>query len=117
MNTPLVFIKDKLPPEIINIIQSYVMNENVYLMLQEYFGYLQYKEYIYDNFVYDNYIIPNCYCINDMEIPNCQVCINYEQSDEYTPSPYLTCIKYNDQYLKILIESEKLLTSNSKYTT
>lgn len=101
MNSPLSLIENKFPLEIINLIQSYIVNEDVYIALNEYFSYLQYKESKYDAFVFDNYIIPSCFCNHQLDL-YCIVCMEYEHSDHYIPRDYLTCIKYNTQYIKVI---------------
>lgn len=101
MNSPLTLIENKFPIEIINMIQSYVVNENIYAALNEYFCYLHYKECTYDAFVFDNYIVPACFCDRELDV-TCPVCTEYEHSDHYIPQDYLTCIKYNTQYIKVI---------------
>lgn len=101
MNSPLSLIENKFPLEIINLIQSYIVNEDIYIALNEYFSYLQYKESKYDAFVFDNYIIPSCFCDRELDV-TCGICIEYEHSDHYIPRDYLTCIKYNTQYTKVI---------------
>lgn len=101
MNSPLTLIEHKFPIEIINLIQTYIVNENIYIALNEYFSYLQYKDSKYDEFVFNNYIIPSCFCDRELDVI-CGICIEYENSDHYVPQCYLTCIKYNTQYIKVI---------------
>ena len=62
MNNPLSIIGGNLPIEIKYNIQSYLINETVYKILQEYFNYLCYKKELYEDFCYIQYVKPNCKC-------------------------------------------------------
>jgi len=108
MNTPLVLFKNKLPQDVLNIIQSYVMNDFVHNALKEYYSYLYYKKELYEDFAYQQYILPHCYCYRyynsraqrwkDRE---CRYCYEYEYTKKYIPSDYQLCIEDNKQYSKI----------------
>ena len=62
MINPLSIIGKNLPDEIKYNIQSYLVNEMAYKMLQEYFNYLFYKKNLYEDFCYEQYVKLNCSC-------------------------------------------------------
>tara|TARA_Y200000002_G_scaffold375108_1_gene376878 strand:+ start:535 stop:882 length:348 start_codon:yes stop_codon:yes gene_type:complete len=108
MINPISIIGSKLPDEIKYNIQSYLVNETAYKMLQEYFNYLYYKKELYENFCYEQYIKPNCYCFryfnssaNRWKTRDCHYCDNLEYSDKYKPLDFIECIINNDQFKKI----------------
>ena len=105
MESPLKYIEDQFPIEIINHIQSYMRNDVMYRALQEYFDYLHYKENLYNNFVSIHYVKPNCYCSRSIREDDveCNHCMDYEYNTKYVPNDFHICIDENDQYRKIVL--------------
>jgi hypothetical protein len=109
MNTPLVLFERRLPRELINIIQSYLSNDIVYLAIRNYFHYLLSEQELYMQHMYETYVMEQCYChkmsSRNMRVyDGCDHCNWYERietDDEHFSSLYLTCITYNEQYYKI----------------
>lgn len=108
MNSPLILFENKLPRELLDIIQSYLINDIAYIMLKEYFSYLYDKKELYEEFVYNNYVMPNCSCIryfnsfaNRWKTKECDVCFIYESTLTYMPEDFRLCIWDNDQFQKI----------------
>lgn len=98
-----------LPDEIRYNIQSYLVNECVYQMLQEYFQYLIYKKNLYQDFCYDQYVSPNCGCYRyynsnaqRWKTRDCYYCDELEYGNKYIPQDYIECIIYNPHYEKII---------------
>ena len=109
MNNPLSIISGNLPNEIRYNIQSYLINETAYKILQEYFDYLIYKKNLYEDFCYTQYIKPNCYCsryfnsrANRWKTRDCHYCYDLEYSYKYKPIDFIECIKNNNQFEKIV---------------
>ncbi len=103
MNSPLTIFKNKLPNELINIIQSYASNDYMYKLLNEHIQNILKKQEIYDEFIFQQYILPNCYCHSLRYNKDCNHCHLYEYTDHYKLPEYLTCVEYNDQFAKILL--------------
>ena len=108
MNSPLVLFEEKLPIELINIIQSYLSNDIAFIALKEHYDYLFYKRDLYENFVYTNYILPNCYCYtyynpraNRIKTRDCNHCFKYEYTNCYMMNDFEVCIYNNDQVQKV----------------
>jgi len=104
--TPLDLItndsRHRLPREICDIIQSYMVNDTAYQILKEYYNYLYYKKQLYLDFVYSNYIEPNCYCHRTRRgWYECTHCWEFEYTDKYCPLDCKICIDDNPQYTKI----------------
>lgn len=109
MINPISIIGGKLPDEIKYNIQSYLINETAYKILQEYFSYLTYKKNLYEDFCYAQYIKPNCYCCryfnsraSRWKIRDCHYCDEFEYSYKYKPIDFIECIINNNQYSKII---------------
>ena len=99
----------ELPNEIKNNIQSYLVNEAAYKMLQEYFNYLFYKKNLYEDFCYEQYVRPNCKCYSyynsnaqRWKTRDCYLCDEFEYTDKYIPNDYRECIQNNNQFKKII---------------
>ena len=99
MNNPLSIISGNLPNEIRYNIQSYLINETAYKILQEYFSYLTYKKNLYEDFSYDQYIKPNCYCVryfnnnaSRWKMRDCHYCDDFAYSNKYKPLDFIECI-------------------------
>ena len=107
MNTPLVLFYNILPIEVINIIQSFIVNEISKKVLEYIFHKINIKQQIYDRFVYFNYIIPNCYCfaihINDN---CCNWCFDYKYTNKYNLPLFNTIFYRNSQYKKIMFDED-----------
>lgn len=91
------------PTEIIYHIRSYMKNEHAEQALQEYFQYLIYKREMYRDFAYEQYVATRCGCYQMRGSGReCSACYLYEYTDRYEPNDYVTCIRDNPQYHKIL---------------
>ena len=97
-----------LSDEIKYNIQSYLVNETAYKVLQEYFNYLFYKKNLYEDFCYEQYVKPNCICYRyynsnaqKWKTKDCIFCDEFEYTDKYIPNDYIECIKNNNQFKKI----------------
>lgn len=108
MISPLIILKNKLPQEILNNIQSYLTNNIVNKALICYYDYLYYKNELYDDFITRQYIEPNCKCIkywsniaNRYKFKECNTCCEYEYGNKYIPLDFRICIWDNPQYNKI----------------
>ena len=101
MKSPIVLLKDKLPQELINKVQSYMKNDNMVTCLREYYNYLIYEQELYENFVLKTYIMPQCYCHRLRRNKDCSHCYEFEYTDMYKFDSYITCVMENDQYIKI----------------
>lgn len=108
MNSPIQLLNNYFPYEIKILIQSYLINEMAYKMLQEYFLYLYLKKELYEDFSYTQYIYPNCYCktyynsrLQRWKTRDCHFCDELEYSDKFIPNDFLECIRENPQYQKI----------------
>jgi hypothetical protein len=108
MNSPLILIQHKLPYEIINIIQSYLINNFAYRAVKEYYTYLYYKKDLYEDFAYNQYILPNCRChryynsrAGRWKEHECYGCLSFEYGYVYMPLDYRICIYDNPQFNKI----------------
>ena len=109
MNTPLIILKNKLPVDLINLIQTYMTNDIVTKAVSKYFDKLYQKKDEYDDFVWDNYVFPNCQCNNCPENglhklfkrKDCNVCFMFESSLWYYNTFY-ECTLNNLQYFKIV---------------
>ena len=96
MNSPLVLFKDKLPCEIINYIQLYLINDFAHKAIQEYIHYLYYEQELYEDFVMQNYVFPNCDC-HRYRKRECNACYEFEYTTKYHLSQYNVCIWNNKQ--------------------
>ena len=108
MNSPLVLFENTLPQDLLNIIQSYLINDFAYKVLNEYFDYLYYKKELYEDFVYYQYVKPNCKCIRYFnsiaqrwKTRDCYNCDIFEYTYKYMPLDFRMCIHDNYQYQKI----------------
>lgn len=107
MNTPLILFYKKLPLELINHIQTYIVNEIPKKALEQFFYIIIQKQQLYDQFVYYNYILKNCYCfsinINDM---CCNWCFDYKYSSKYNIPLYNTIVFGGSEYNKIMFDED-----------
>ena len=113
MNSPLELFKNKLPQELLNIIQTYLINDVAYQVLKEYYNYLYYKKELYEDFVYTQYIEPNCTChsyynqiAQRWKHRECSGCYYLEYTNTYIPKDFRLCIDDNPQYGKIVYGKE-----------
>lgn len=115
MNSPLIIFENKLPIELLNHIQSYMVNDIAVKALCDYFDYLYNKKEIYEEFVYEQYVMPNCRCIeyfNNIaqrwKTRECDACFIYESTFTYMPEDFRLCIWDNTaQYQKIKYGEKK----------
>lgn len=108
MKSPIILFESKLPRDVLNIIQTYLINDFVYQALKEYYNYLYYKKELYENFAYEQYIIPNCSCrryynsiAQRWKERECSGCYIFEYTNVYMPKDFRICIYNNPQYRKI----------------
>ena len=109
MNSPHLYFYNIFSNEINNNIQSYLINETAYQILQEYFSYLIYKKNLYQDFCYTQYIEPNCKCYRyynprakRWKTRDCYLCDEFEYSDKFLPNDFKECISNNNQFYKIM---------------
>jgi len=109
MNSPLVLFKNTFPEEVINHIQSFIINEHVYEALRNYFNNLYDKKESHNEFIWDNYVYPKCFCDNcpDNGVTkifkrrDCDECFKFEYTLIYMPEDFQHCIWDNNQFQKI----------------
>jgi|TARA_Y100000992_G_scaffold120854_2_gene79207 hypothetical protein len=111
MNSPLKIIENNfgLPRDVLNIIQSYIVNNIAYSAISSYFNNLYAKKNLYEEFVWANYVIPRCYCNNcpDNGVrkifrkKDCDPCFIFESTYRYMPNDFTECIIENNQFRKI----------------
>jgi hypothetical protein len=100
MNSPLtldIFSK-RFPIEIINRMQIYLKNDNVYDAINKYMVHLYEEQYLHDEYIHRTFILPNCYCHRLPGQIDCWVC---DEGYENTLPNYLLCITENTQFIKI----------------
>ena len=114
MISPVKILEDKLPQDIINIIQSYLVNNIAYNAISSYFDRLYIKKNKYEEFVWDNYVYPKCACNNCPDNGkykiykkrDCDECFKFESTFMYTPNDFVECISDNPQFQKIYYGKE-----------
>ena len=114
MISPVKILEDKLPQDIINIIQSYLVNNIAYNAISSYFDGLYIKKNKYEEFVWDNYVYPKCACNNCPDNGkykiykkrDCDECFKFESTFMYTPNDFVECISDNPQFQKIYYGKE-----------
>jgi hypothetical protein len=108
MKSPIILFESKLPRDVLNIIQTYLINDFAYQALKEYYNYLNYKKELYEDFAYQQYITPNCTCrryynsiAQRWKERECSGCFIFEYTNVYMPKDFRICIYNNSQYHKI----------------
>lgn len=112
MNTPLTIIEQFFPQEVLNIIQSYLINDIAKKALIKYYDYLYEKKISDDEEIYNNYVYPLCVCRNCPDNgknkifirKECWHCDEYDMNvflNNYACEQFILCIKNNLQYTKI----------------
>ena len=105
MNTPLILFKIVFPQDILNNIQSYLVNDHVIKALNKYFDSIIKSQECYNTHIFKN---NKCECkeywcinINNYKIKECTLCWYFDNSDYYIIDKYKLIIKYNTQFNKI----------------
>ena len=114
MNSPVKIIKHILPQDVLDIIQSYLVNDIAYTAISSYFDRLYIKKNKYEEFVWANYVYPNCYCNNCPDNGrykiykkrDCNECFKFESTFMYTSNDFVECISDNPQFQKIYYGKE-----------
>jgi hypothetical protein len=112
MNSPLSIIQHKLPIELINIIQTYVINEIALEAIYYHIDYLYEAQDDYEEaLVNDN----ECKCYryfnpraNRWKTKECNFCWIMDYTTEFHLPGYKTCIWNNSQLSKILTTWRKI---------
>lgn len=106
MITPLIILKDKLPQELLHIIQSYLSNDIAEKSIDLFLKKITIREQLYNKFIYYNYIFPNCYCYRVLYPSICIWCYKYIHTYDYTYNLwYISCInnKQINKYINRII--------------
>lgn len=109
MNSPLVLFKNTFPQEVVNNIQSFIINDYVYEAIRNYFNILYHKKELYEEFIWNNYVYPKCYCNNCpdngvkkiFKRKDCNECFKFEYTLIYMTEDFERCIWNNNQFKKI----------------
>ena len=104
MSSPIYGIcsKYKIPNELRNKIQSYMMHDMTYVCLNEYMDVVCEFQDFYDDFVMETYITTNCYCPLYPSKRECSHCYIFEYSNYYKTSNFIHFIDENPQFGKII---------------
>ena len=115
MNSPVKIIKHMLPQDVLDIVQSYLVNDIAYTAISSYFDRLYIKKNKYEEFVWSNYVYPKCYCNNCPDNGkykiykknDCNHCFIFEYTTRYMPNDFNECILNNPQFQKIYYDEKK----------
>jgi hypothetical protein len=102
MISPVNVLRNYMPRELCDIIQSYMTNNVANQAIKEYYSYIQHEQDVYEDFVLHTYVGPNCYCHRLRRNKDCSWCYKFEYTNVYKLDSYVMCIQDNDQYQKIV---------------
>ena len=102
MISPVNVLRNYMPRELCDIIQSYITNDIANQAIKKYYSCLLYEQDVYEDFVLHTYVGPNCYCHRLRRNKDCSWCYKFEYTNVYKLDSYVMCIQDNDQYQKIV---------------